>query len=315
MWPIGFSRGQPISAVKAAAFCNAIPSAGAPAEVTAAAGPRVSAASLASAGDVSPETHAGKRVRSFVATAEMGPLDRTAIIVCLKSLFWMLRAKVIASTSDGEGAERSAHFLRWAAAMRALPWPCRESVVEAAAPLERVALRGRSNLTYGWRARVRVLVAQVGGATRRSAGLQKADDLGALATSHDVLQSLIPGAQHMDLALDQVSADVMADQGSGVLAARFVADYRSDKIEGNAHLRQHGRHCAPQVVRGELVDRQLVAAHQQVVSNMGRSQNASCLGREQWSGLDHGKPRLNDLSCQPNERCHARPFVFRARGR
>jgi hypothetical protein len=77
----------------------------------------------------------------------------------------------------------------------------------------------------------------------------------------------------------------MAHQRSGLLAARLVADHRSNKIEGNAHLRQHARHGAPQVVRGELFDWKLIAAHQQVVSNMGRSQSGSCLGREQRSRL------------------------------
>jgi hypothetical protein len=81
------------------------------------------------------------------------------------------------------------------------------------------------------------------------------------------------------------SADVMAHQRSGLLAARLVADHRSNKIEGNAHLRQHARHGAPQVVRGELFDWKLITAHQQVVSNMGRSQSGSCLGREQRSRL------------------------------
>ena len=68
-------------------------------------------------------------------------------------------------------------------------------------------------------------------------------------------------------------------------------------------------------MRGELVDRQLVAPRQQVMADVGRSQNGSCLGREQRSGLDGGKPRLDDLSGYPNQGGDARPFVFRALGR
>jgi hypothetical protein len=93
-----------------------------------------------------------------------------------------------------------------------------------------------------------------------------------------------------------------------------VADHRSNKIEGNAHLRQHARHGAPQVVRGELFDWKLIAAHQQVVSNMGRSQSGSCLGREQRSRFDVGKSRFDNLSSYPDKWSNARPFIFRARG-
>jgi hypothetical protein len=118
----------------------------------------------------------------------------------------------------------------------------------------------------------------------------------------------------MSLELNKVSANVVADQRSGFLPARLVADHRGDKIEGNAHLRQHGGDCPPKVVRGELVDRQLVATRQQIMADVGRCQNGPCLGREQRSGLDVGKPRLDDLSGRPNQRRDTRPFVFRARG-
>jgi hypothetical protein len=41
----------------------------------------------------------------------------------------------------------------------------------------------------------------------------------------------------MDLPLNKIGSDVMADQRSRLLAARLVADHRGDKIERNSHFR------------------------------------------------------------------------------
>src|SRR6516225_12324640 len=71
-----------------------------------------------------------------------------------------------------------------------------------------------------------------------SASLEKPDHLGGLPTCHDVLQALIPSAQHKGLALDKIGADIMADQGSGFLAARLMADDCSHEVQRDAHFRQ-----------------------------------------------------------------------------
>src|SRR5271157_3960559 len=46
---------------------------------------------------------------------------------------------------------------------------------------------------------------------RRSAGLRKEHHFAGLATNHNTPQPLVPGAQNIALALDEVGADVMAD--------------------------------------------------------------------------------------------------------
>jgi hypothetical protein len=65
----------------------------------------------------------------------------------------------------------------------------------------------------------------------------------------------------MDLPFDKIGPDVMANQRSGLLPTRLVTDHRGDKIKRSSHFHQHGRYRAPKVMRGEFVDRQLVAAH------------------------------------------------------
>ena len=52
----------------------------------------------------------------------------------------------------------------------------------------------------------------------------------------------------------------MADQSSGLFTARFVPYHRRYNFEREAHINQHRGYCAPKVVSGELVDRQLAAS-------------------------------------------------------
>lgn len=59
----------------------------------------------------------------------------------------------------------------------------------------------------------------------------------------------------MRFLLDEVSANVMTHQGTGIFAARLVTYNRSHQIEWDAHFRQHCRNRPTQIVRAELIDR------------------------------------------------------------
>src|SRR5262249_4161277 len=134
------------------------------------------------------------------------------------------------------------------------------------------------------------------------------------ATLDDVPESLIPRAQYMSFALDQISADVVTDQCSGLFAPSLVTNHRRDKIEGNAHLRQHSRDCTPQVLSPELVDRQPGASRRKIVTDVSGCQRRPGLGRKQWSRRNGQEPCLNDLASHPDQRRDPRPLIFRARG-
>ena len=80
-----------------------------------------------------------------------------------------------------------------------------------------------------------------------------------LATSHNGLQPLVPGAQYLNFAFNLIGPNVMADQSSGFFTARFVPYHSRYDFEREAHIHQHRSYCAPKVVSGELVNRQLAA--------------------------------------------------------
>ena len=60
-----------------------------------------------------------------------------------------------------------------------------------------------------------------------------------LAAGHNVLQQSIPGVQNVSLALNQVGADVVSNQRSGLGPTRLVANDRRNKVQRDALFDQH----------------------------------------------------------------------------
>ena len=100
------------------------------------------------------------------------------------------------------------------------------------------------------------------------------------------LSRSVPRLERMRLSLKHVGVHVMTDERPGVFAAQLMTDDRSDQIERNPHLREHGRERSSKVMRGEYGDRQCCPARQQIVADMGRGHDHALLQQEQGSLLD-----------------------------